>query len=146
MMLALAWFLAGEDIALPEPVKTGGMPLMEALAKRKTERSFDLSAKLPLQTVSDLLWAANGISRPDGRRTAPTARNFQELELGILLPEGAFLYDAKENKLIQRSAGANPAPAIVAIIWDTQKQPQKTFAAVDAGFIGQPECIVRLSN
>ena len=125
-----------EDIQLPPPVKKGGMPLMEALANRKTTRTF-AEKELPLQMISDLLWAANGISREDGRRTVPTALNRQELELGILLPQGTFLYDAQANKLILRSKEPNKGPVLVAIIWNKQKQAKQEFAFVDAGFIGQ---------
>src|SRR5574344_2535802 len=108
------------DIALPKPRISGGMPLMEALNARRTERAFDTKKALPMQMVSDLLWAANGINRADGRRTAPTARNFQEQELYILLPEGGFFYDAKANKLVQISTEANPLPALVVIVCDTK--------------------------
>jgi hypothetical protein len=78
--------------------------------------------------LSDLLWAANGISSKDGRRTAPTARNLQELELGVLLEQGTFIYDAQNNKLIQRSAEPNKGALTIAIIWDTQKQKKLDFS------------------
>ena len=128
--------LAAADINLPAPNKKGGMPLNEALANRRTKRAFS-DKEIPLQMLSDLLWAANGISSADGRRTAPTARNFQELELGVLLPQGTFLYDAQNNKLVQRSAEPNKGALTIAIIWDTQKQKKAELAHVDSGFIGQ---------
>lgn len=134
--VVLCGTLAAADIQLPEPNKNGGMPLMEALAKRRTRRTFS-DKPLSLQMLSDLLWAANGISSPDGRRTAPTARNLQELELGVLLPQGTFIYDAQNNKLIQRSSTPNRGAMNIAIIWNTQKQKKLEFAAVDSGFIGQ---------
>ena len=65
------------DIQLPAPEKTGGKPLMVALSQRKSTRAFS-SKSLSTKTLSSLLWAANGISRPDGRRTAPTRRNVQD--------------------------------------------------------------------
>ncbi len=65
------------DIQLPAPEKTGGKPLMVALSQRKSMRAFS-SKSLSTKTLSSLLWAANGISRPDGRRTAPTGRNVQD--------------------------------------------------------------------
>ena len=128
--------VAAADIQLPAPNKKGGAPLMETLANRRTRRAFS-DKPLPLQMLSDLLWAANGISSKDGRRTAPTARNLQELELGVLLEQGTFIYDAQNNKLIQRSAEPNKGALTIAIIWDTQKQKKLEFAAVDSGFIGQ---------
>ena len=69
-----------KDIILPEPVKTGGMPLMDALSARKTDRTFS-KEELPLEVVSNLLWAANGINRPNGNRTAPSARNLKEIKI-----------------------------------------------------------------
>ena len=81
----------GADIKLLTPQKSGGMPLMEALAKRKTNRDFSQEELTP-QQLSDLLWAAAGINREDGRRTAPTARNAQEIEIYVLNREGAYLY------------------------------------------------------
>ncbi|MBO5308495.1 MAG: nitroreductase family protein [Lentisphaeria bacterium] len=136
LALILCGTLAAADIKLPPPVKEGGMTLRKSLAERRTRRAFS-DKPLSKQMLSDLLWAANGISSKDGRRTAPTARNIQELELGVLLPEGAFLYDAQNNKLIRRSAEPNKGPITIAIIWDTGKQPKKEYAAVDSGFIGQ---------
>ena len=87
------------DIALPAPRMEGGKPLMEALKARQSTRAF--SAKpLPLQVMSDLLWAACGINRPDsGKRTAPSARNWQEVDVYAVMEEGAYLYDAKANSL-----------------------------------------------
>lgn len=68
----------GSRISLPRPNIQGGLPLMETLAKRKTTRSFQ-TRMVDLQTLSDFLWAAFGVSRPDGRRTAPSALNSQEI-------------------------------------------------------------------
>ncbi len=62
--------LLAQSIVLPAPQKTGGLPLMEALAKRSTARAFATN-DLPLQQISSLLWAAFGVNRPDGKRTAP---------------------------------------------------------------------------
>lgn len=87
-----------QDIKLPEPTKTGGMPLMEALAKRSTSRQF-ASTELTKQQISNLLWAAFGINRPDGKRTAPSARNFQETDIYVLMKSGTYIYDAKTNTL-----------------------------------------------
>jgi hypothetical protein len=73
-------------IQLLKPQTEGGRPLMQALKDRKTDRSFS-SEKLPLQMLSNLLWAAIGINRPDsGKRTAPSAVNWQEIDLYVVLP------------------------------------------------------------
>lgn len=89
----------GKTIALPAPQKSGGMPLMEALALRSSNRNFDAAKPLSDQTLSDLLWAAWGVNRPDGRRTAPTAKNTQAIQLYAAMENGVWLYDAPENKL-----------------------------------------------
>lgn len=90
--------LNAQDIRLIAPQKDGGMPLMEALAKRQTNRNFTQQELSP-QQLSNLLWAASGINRPDGKRTAPTARNAQEIDIYILNKEGAYIYLPNEHSL-----------------------------------------------
>jgi SagB-type dehydrogenase family enzyme len=87
-----------QDIKLVPPQKKGGMPLMEALANRKTNRDFTQTELTP-QQLSNLLWAAAGVNRPDGKRTAPTARNAQQIEIYVLNKKGAYLYLPKEHTL-----------------------------------------------
>jgi len=86
------------SIALPPAVKQGGLPLMEALARRQSSREFARDA-LPLPVLSGLLWAAFGRNRDDGKRTAPTAINAQEIDVFVALPTGAYLYDAAAHEL-----------------------------------------------
>ena len=93
-------------IALPAPDKTGGMPLMEAMAKRHSAREFS-PEELPLPLLSGLLWAADGVNRADGKRTAPSAMNAQEIDVYVALPSGAYLYDAAATP----SAGRGQRPA-----------------------------------
>lgn len=88
-----------EKKALPQPRTDGGMPLMQALMARKSMRSFSDKSVEP-QILADMLWAAFGINRPDGKRTAPTAMNKQDMDIYVLNKDGVFLYDAKENALI----------------------------------------------
>lgn len=133
--MSTSMLVMAADIDLPKPQTKGGMSLMEALSQRQTIRSIS-DKPLSMQTVSDLLWAANGFNRPE-KRTAPTARNYQEQELYILLPDGAYFYDAKNNKLLQVSSEKNSGAATVVIVCDTKKQPDMKYCAVDAGFIGQ---------
>jgi len=90
--------LWAQDITLPEPQRHGGIPLMEAFNLRKTDRNFS-SRELDEQLLSNLLWAANGINRSDGRRTAPSARNMQQIDIYLYRPDGVFLYMPKENLL-----------------------------------------------
>jgi len=86
------------SIALPPPAKQGGLPLMEALARRRSSREFSPEA-LPLPLLSGLLWAAFGKNREDGKRTAPTAINAQEIDVFVALPAGAYQYDAGAHEL-----------------------------------------------
>jgi len=86
-------------IDLPQPTRKGGKPLMEALAERKSSREF-ASTKLPLDKLSNLLWAAYGVNRPaSGSRTAPSAHNRQTVDLYVAIPEGLYLYDAAKHRL-----------------------------------------------
>ena len=84
-----------DAIKLPQPQTEGGMPLMEALKNRKTSRSYS-SKELPDQVLSNLLWAAFGINRPDGKRTAPSAMNWQEIDIYVSMAKGLYLYNAKD--------------------------------------------------
>lgn len=91
----------GQDIKLPDPVKKGGKPLMEALGERKSLREFS-EKELTNQQLSNLLWAAWGFNRPeDGRRTAPSSRNIQEIDIYVSLKSGLYIYDAAKNILKQ---------------------------------------------
>jgi nitroreductase len=92
-----------DTIQLPDPVKQGGKPLMQTLNDRHSSRDY-VDKELTLQQVADMLWAANGINRPDGRRTAPSARNKQEIDIYIATAKGIFVFDAVNNRLICISA------------------------------------------
>ncbi len=88
-----------KDIKLLAPVKTGGLPLMDALNLRSSAREFS-SNELPAQILSDLLWAACGINRSEsGKKTTPTARNWQDTDIYVFTHSGIYLYEAKEHKL-----------------------------------------------
>jgi SagB-type dehydrogenase family enzyme len=98
MATLLSLSINAQDLPLLPPQTTGGMPLMEALASRKTNRDFTQQEITP-QQLSNLLWAAAGVNRPDGRRTAPTARNAQQIEIYVLNHEGAYLYVPQTHEL-----------------------------------------------
>ncbi len=87
-------------VALPPPRTEGGLPLMQALRVRQSQREFAPDS-LPPQVLSNLLWAAWGVSRPDsGKRTAPSAMNRQEMDVYVVLADGVYRYDAKANVLV----------------------------------------------
>lgn len=100
--MAAAVETSGERLMLPAPDKTGGAPLMQALAQRKSTRSFS-KEEVPLQEVSNLLWATWGVNRPNGFRTAPTARNKQEVAVYAVMAGGIWLYDGKTHSLTKVS-------------------------------------------
>ena len=94
----LSYAAGPASIQLPNPQREGGKPLMSALNDRMSARTFS-GEKLQMQTLSNLLWAAFGINRPDGKRTAPSAKNWQKIDIYVAMADGAYLYDAKKNTL-----------------------------------------------
>ena len=143
-----------KSIKLPAPQTSGGMPLMQALNERKSMREFS-SAELPPQALSDLLWATCGINRPGkGGRTAPTAKNMQEIDLYVVKAEGVYIYDPNENMLvpvfsgdIRAVTGEQPfvkdAPVNLVFVADLSKmsgmspENQSFYAATDTGFMSE---------
>jgi nitroreductase len=144
-----------EDLApvsLPAPQTEGGMPLMQALKLRATARAF-APDPLPPQTLANLLWAAWGINRPqDGKRTAPSTRNWQEIEVVVVNAAGAYVYDAAGNALKPLGAGdlralagtqdfAKEAPVTLVFVADTSRMQAgpdtQAYAYADAAFVSQ---------
>ncbi len=155
VVLGAAAVSAGQELSaikLPAPQTDGGKPLMQALKVRQSAREFG-PEKLAPQVLSNLLWAAWGINRPDGHRTAPSASNRQEIDVYVTLPEGAFVYDAKAHALnpvavgdLRAATGTQPFPATAALnlvfVADTSKvsrpatDPQQAMnLGADAGYI-----------
>lgn len=142
------------DIALPAPRMEGGKPLMQALKERQSARDFSTKA-LPVQVISDLLWAAFGINRVDsGQRTAPSARNWQEVDVYVVVESGAYLYDATANSLravvtgdLRKLTGAQEfvatAPLNLVYVADFTRMKDATpenqilYSSADVGFISQ---------
>ena len=141
-------------IALPAPDTTGGEPLMQTLKNRQSTREFS-SDKLPLVTISNLLWAAWGINRSDsGKRTAPSASNHEEIEIYVASASGLYLYEAKEHRLQPASSAdlraqtgtqtyAGTAPLNLVYVADFSKMGSESaedkifYSACDTGFIAQ---------
>ncbi len=146
--------LSAQDITLPKPQTKGGMPLREALNARRTVREFAPDKTLSSQQLSDLLWAACGVNRPDGRRTSPTAINAQEIDVYVFNKQGVYLYLAKENKLQLVKKGdyrastttqgpALECPLILVYVADPEKfgrlgeADRQFYCATDVGFVSQ---------
>ena len=83
---------------MPQPSKSLETTVIEALQNRRSERVF-AEKQMSDQDLASLLWAANGINREDGRRTAPSAINAQDIDIYVVRADGAYLWDAKENTL-----------------------------------------------
>ena len=143
-----------KPIKLLAPQTEGGKPLMQALKERKSSREFS-SKDLPLQVISDMLWAAYGINRLDsGHRTAPSAMNMQEIDIYVAKADGLYLFDAKANSLIpvltediRALTGKQPfvkdAPINLIYVADLSKMSRLSagdidfYAAADTGFISE---------
>jgi SagB-type dehydrogenase family enzyme len=143
-----------KQIQLPKPQTDGGRPLMQVLKDRKSSREFS-AEKLPPQVLSNMLWAALGINRPDsGKRTAPSASNHQEIDIYIATADGLYLYDAKANSLmpilaqdIRAATGTQDfvkdVPINLIYVADFSRMRYATvddkvfYSAADTGFISQ---------
>ena len=97
--ITVSWAAELLPIKLPPPNLNRGKSLMQSLQARKSSRDFS-TKKLPVEVLSNLLWAAYGINRPEsGRRTAPSAVNWQEVDIYVAMADGLYLYNAKEHVL-----------------------------------------------
>ncbi len=141
-------------IELPKPEYGSGLPLMEALKRRATSRSF-LPEPLPMQEISNILWAANGVNRPQlGMRTAPSARNAQEIDVYVFLEKGVFLYNADKHVLdpvvmkdfrkeVSNQKFFVEAPMVLVYVANYDKmvkfsdEAKEFYSATDVGFVSQ---------
>jgi len=165
-LLKASTFQDLKPILLPPPQKEGGKSVLASLQQRKTTRSIG-SRPLPMQVLSNLLWAAFGINRGLASfnkpgRTAPSASNSQEIDLYVTLPDGVYLYEALPHSLSPVAAGdyrgrsgrgrAASAPLSIFYVADLTRydqgpdQPdraigdpevQKSYYYTDTGFIAQ---------
>ena len=150
----VSWAETLETISLPEPDTSGGRPLMQVLKARRTSREFS-DQDLSLQVLSDMLWAAFGINRSEsGKRTAPSAVNWQEIDIYVAMEPGLYLYNAGENVLqpvlaedIRSATGQQAfvahAPVNLIFVADysrmgsASEEAKDFYSAADTGFISQ---------
>ena len=143
-----------KPIKLLKPQIDGGRPLMQVLNERKSTRQFS-AKELPLQVLSNLLWAAFGINRPDsGKRTAPSAVNWQDIDIYVAMAKGLYVYDAKNNVLdpvlaedIRSKTGGQAfvgkVPVNLVYVSDFSKikrgadEQKEFYSAAHTGFISQ---------
>lgn len=144
---------ADSIIQLMEPDKTFDVSLMQAFSDRMSRREFS-NKQISLEELSNLLWAANGINREDGRRTAPSAVNSQDIDIYVCMASGAYLYDAKESQLklittedLRLAVAAQQqveAPLFLVMVADVSRYPEglasqrevvENLACMDAGYV-----------
>jgi SagB-type dehydrogenase family enzyme len=150
--------MAQEIIQLPEPNKNVSTTLFQALQERHSVRNFE-DKSIDMPTLSQILWAAIGVNRTDGRMTAPTAVNAQEISVYVATKDGVYLYLNKENALkviskqdirkeiADRQTGVANAPVFLIIVSDLGKIRSKVgdralmMTAKDAGYVSQNICL-----
>jgi len=118
-LLAAAKGAAGETVKLPAPRQSGGIPLLDALKQRRSVRSFS-EKPIEQQLLSDLLWAAFGVNRPEsGMRTAPSSYNWQDVTLYVFTPEGVWTYEATGHRLLPvRQGDHRKLAGLQSYVWD----------------------------
>ncbi len=145
----------GKVIPLGKPDMEGGKPLMQVLKERKSTRAY-IDKPLPKQVLSNLLWAAWGINRPEsGKRTAPSSVNRQEIDVYVAMADGLYLYDAQAHALklileedIRADTGTQgfvkTAPVNLVYVADLSKLGRRSAnsenlfsSAANTGFISQ---------
>jgi nitroreductase len=92
------------SITLKAPRLDRSAPLMQALKNRRSERNYS-DRKLNPQQLSDLLWAANGVNRDNGKHTSPSPRNAQGVDIYVVMEEGAYVYDPAKHVLLPVASG-----------------------------------------
>ena len=146
---------AQSSIKLPQPDKSLKTTLIDALQNRQSVRSFS-DKEFSNQDLSTLLWAANGINREDGKRTAPSALNKQDVEIFVIRKDGAYFWNPQTNTLERRNdQDLRPAvargqeftakaPLSIVLVSNGAKfgdMPNK-FGLADAGYVSQNICLI----
>lgn len=141
-----------KSIKLLPPKFDGSKSLLQVFKERKSSRAFS-PKELSLQILSDLLWAADGINRPDGHRTAPSAEGTQHIDIYLAQADGLYRFDVKQNTLvpvlegdIRAASGLQPfvkeAPLNLILVADLARTNETgpaadRYAYADAGFISE---------
>lgn len=147
LVAAACMATAASAEVLPAPQTTGGKPLMQMMAERQTQRDIDPAGTVTKQELSNMLWAAWGITH-DGKHTVATAMNRQELVLYVVTPTEVSRYNPEANTLtvvnrgdFREQAGrqefARTAPVNIVLVADKSKQERLEFQAYTAGAASQ---------
>ena len=152
--ITVSWAAELLPLKLPPPNLNSGKSLMQSLQARKSSRDFS-TKKLPVEVISNLLWAAYGINRPEsGRRTAPSAVNWQEVYVYVAMADGLYLYNAKEHvlkpvikqdirELTGKQTFVKDAPVNLIYVADYSRmgggnaEERNSYSAADTAFIAQ---------
>ena len=147
----------GSPFSLPQPDTHGNMPLDEAISRRRSSRSFS-PKPLPLTLIGQLLWAGQGITSPDGKRTAPSAGGLYPIELYVVTPHQVMHYlpaghrvevradvdhrgELRDAALGQSAVASAPAVIVVAAVPERTRAKYgargDTFVALEAGHVTQ---------
>lgn len=158
--VAVAVVAAGQSDtrSLPAPTKSAKMTLMESLQQRHSVRDFSDKAVSDAD-LSELLWAACGINRPDTKKiTAPSAINAQDILVYVCTKDGAWLYVPDGNSLQKvsdkdlrpavagRQEAVAVAPVSLVLVSDRTKfgdraKGAEVMGAIDAGYVSQNICL-----
>jgi SagB-type dehydrogenase family enzyme len=142
-------------LKLNPPDTSRGLPVMQALQQRASTTAFSSSA-LSQQDLSDIIWAANGINRSaDGKRTAPSARNSQDIDIYVIKEDGAYFYNPVEHSIeliatgdhrglvAGRQVNMANAPVMLVLVSDISRFAgsdnalKLRWGAMDAGIVSQ---------
>lgn len=160
VLTVLCGAISTQNIKLPAPKKSGGKALMDCLNERQTDQNFD-TKQLSLQDLSDLVWAANGINRPEsGKRTVPTATNWQEMVLYVATADGIYRYNAEKHELelvkkgdFRKECGPQPFMSVAPVCFIytadhnkegriTNPEHQKEYSYHHVGYMAQSVYLV----
>lgn len=154
MSIILCSTSMAQNVNLPAPRKEGGKPLMQALNERQSNRDFS-TKMLSDQQLSDLLWAANGINRQEnGKRTAPSARNCQQIDIYVYTEKAVYLFEPQKHMLQHVLSGdhrkdaamqpfASEAPILLVMVAnydrmkDMDEANRELYGATDCGNVCQ---------
>lgn len=152
--------LAQNSIVLPKPSMDNKVTLMQALQSRHSAREY-ADKQIPDDVLSTVLWAACGINRPsEGKITAPSAINAQDIQVYVVRKDGTYLYQPKDNSLQKvsskdlrsavagRQSFAASAPVSLVLVSNHNKFPQQIpneakvrMGVVDAGYVSENICL-----
>ena len=158
MLAAVAVNMNAQEVKqLPQPDMQLGVTLTEALQKRRSDREYNADRDITDQQLSQILWAACGVNRPDKKLlTIPTAVNAQDIQVYVCRKDGVALYQPYDNTLkkvsgedirpllAERQQNMKNAPVFLLIVSDQEKfrHNAEVYGAMDAGYASQDICLM----